>query len=66
MVRIVDEGPPYDPTTRPDPDLDEPRTGGYGIFLVRQLTDQVAYTREGEQNVLTLRRSLSVPAQPVD
>lgn len=66
VVRIVDAGPPYNPTERPDPDLDEPRTGGYGVFLIRQLTDNVEYTRNGDLNVLTLRRSLPHQTQPVD
>lgn len=59
MVEIVDEGPPFDPLARPDPDtaleLEQRQPGGLGIFMIRQLTDEVSYRREEDQNVLTIR-----------
>lgn len=58
-VEIVDEGPPFDPLARPDPDtaltLEQRQPGGLGIFMIRQLTDEVSYRREEGQNVLTIR-----------
>jgi len=58
-VEIVDEGPPFDPLARPDPDtaleLEQRQPGGLGIFMIRQLTDEVNYRREAGQNVLTIR-----------
>lgn len=58
-VEIVDEGPPFDPLARPDPDtaleLEQRQPGGLGIFMIRQLTDEVSYRREEGRNVLTIR-----------
>ena len=58
-VEIVDEGPPFDPLARPDPDtaleLEQRQPGGLGIFMIRQLTDAVSYRREEDRNVLTIR-----------
>ena len=58
-VEIVDEGPPFDPLARPDPDtaltLEQRQPGGLGIFMIRQLTDEVSYRREEDRNVLTIR-----------
>lgn len=57
-VEIVDEGAPFDPLARPDPDttfdLDRREPGGLGIFLVKRMVDELAYRREGERNVLVI------------
>lgn len=59
VVDIVDEGPPFDPLARTDPDtsleLDQRQPGGLGILLIKNLVDEVSYRREDERNVLTLR-----------
>ncbi|MGD9556268.1 MAG: ATP-binding protein [Mangrovibacterium sp.] len=57
-VVISDEGKPYDPTQKEDPDLNLPvedrPIGGLGIFLIRQIMDEVKYSREDRKNKLTL------------
>jgi serine/threonine-protein kinase RsbW len=58
-IMIRDHGEPFDPASAPAPDLDadlENRpVGGLGIFLMRQLMDEIRYERLGESgNVLTL------------
>ena len=59
---ITDTGIAYDPTTKEDADTtlsaEERPIGGLGIFLVRQLMDDINYKREGNKNVLTLRKKL--------
>src|SRR5512137_62890 len=46
-VRVRDEAPLFDPTRHPLPDvtlpLEERRLGGLGIFLIRQVMDEVVY-----------------------
>ncbi len=63
VIRIVDDGDEFDPTTKADPDttlgLDDRPVGGLGLFLVRQLMTEVRYRRLRGNNHLTLRRSLS-------
>lgn len=57
-VEILDEGPPFDPLARPDPDtareLDRREPGGLGILLIKSLASEVAYRREGNRNVLRI------------
>lgn len=57
-VRIKDYAPPFDPLSVPDPDrvsdLSERHTGGLGIYLMRQVVDEVHYKYEDGKNVLTL------------
>jgi sigma-B regulation protein RsbU (phosphoserine phosphatase) len=59
---ITDTGIAFDPTTKEDADTtlsaEERPIGGLGIFLVRQLMDDINYNREGNKNVLTLRKKL--------
>jgi len=59
IIRIVDEGVPFDPTTEAPEvdttlDTEEREVGGLGLFLVRQCMDEVSYERKGDTNVLTL------------
>ena len=55
---VADEGAPFDPTAKPDPDtslgVEERPIGGLGIFLVRQIMDSVSYAREDGKNILTM------------
>ncbi len=57
-VRIIDEGRPFDPSAKPDPDttlaLEDRTIGGLGIFLVRQMSDHVSYQRKEGRNILDI------------
>ena len=57
---ISDTGIAFDPTAKEDVDTtlsaEQRPIGGLGIFLVRQLMDVIDYKREGNKNVLTLRK----------
>ena len=57
-VRIQDEGNGFDPQGIPDPtapsNLEKP--GGRGIFLMRQLLDDVRFNDEGNCVTLVLRK----------
>lgn len=56
--QIRDAGAPFDPTQQADADVtlgvQERPIGGLGIFLVRQIMDEVRYERKNDKNVLTL------------
>lgn len=54
-----DQGPPFDPTTVPVPDLDadwqQRAVGGLGVHLMQKMMDEVRYKRIAEgENILTL------------
>ncbi|MDD2336170.1 MAG: ATP-binding protein [Geobacteraceae bacterium] len=57
-IGITDTGVPFDLLSVTEPDLGadiaERQIGGVGCFLIRSLTDDVTYRREGDRNVLEL------------
>ena len=58
VIEIIDEGIPFDPLSRSDPDVtlgvEERMIGGLGVFLIKKMMDHVEYRREDTMNVLTL------------
>lgn len=60
---IIDNGIPFDPTAKEDADttlpLDERNIGGLGIFLTRQIMDEIEYERDNDRNILTLRKYIN-------
>ncbi len=62
VIELLDNGVPYDPLAKADPDvtlsLEEREIGGLGIFMVKQTMDHVAYRYENGKNILTLRKTL--------
>ena len=62
VFTITDSGVPFDPTQQEDPDVtqsaeDRP-IGGLGIFLVRQIMDDIRYERKDNKNILTLTKKI--------
>ena len=64
-LEFIDNGIAFDPLSRPDPDFDDLEAedrpvGGFGIYLVKQLTDQQMYQRRAGKNHLTIKQSVSL------
>ena len=59
-AEVEDDGQPFDPLAAPEPDAAKPlaeRTiGGLGILLVRKLMDDLEYKRQGDRNLLTIKK----------
>ena len=59
---IEDDARYFDPLQAPLNDLDVPledrQPGGLGLHLIRSLMDEVAYRRDGDRNVLTMKKKL--------
>ena len=61
FVELVfsDEGVPYNPLEKADPDItlppEERPLGGLGIFMVKEIADNVDYVYTGNQNILTIK-----------
>jgi len=57
---LSDEGVPFDPLSKPDPDItlsaDEREIGGLGIFIVKKTMDSVSYRFENNRNILTMTK----------
>ena len=62
VFTITDSGVPFDPTQQAEPDVtqsfEERPIGGLGIFLVRQIMDDVRYERKDNKNILTLTKQV--------
>ena len=62
VITFTDRGTPYNPLEKEDPDVtamaQERKIGGLGIFLTKQVMDEVRYERRDGQNILTLRKKL--------
>jgi anti-sigma regulatory factor (Ser/Thr protein kinase) len=61
-VQFLDQGVPFDPLAKEDPDISGEalmeRTGGLGIFMVKQMMDDVSYAYENGMNTLTILKNL--------
>lgn len=59
---LTDSGKEFDPTQAPDADVtlsaEERQIGGLGIFLIRQIMNEVEYQRIEGKNVLTLGKQI--------
>jgi anti-sigma regulatory factor (Ser/Thr protein kinase) len=57
VARVTDEGHGFDPDRIPDPTAPDniEKAGGRGLFLMRELMDEVHYNERGNQVTLVLR-----------
>src|ERR1700730_6465643 len=67
LLEIEDGGRAFDPLQMPPPDLTAPlqdrKVGGLGIHLIRNLMDDVSYTRTVDKNCLRMVKTVS-PGTP--
>ena len=61
-ITFIDHGVPYDPLAKEDPDVtlnaDQRQIGGLGIFMTKQMMDDVQYEYKDGQNILTLKKQI--------
>ena len=62
IVTFIDEGKPYDPLEKEEPDvtlgLEEREIGGLGIYMVKQSMDDVIYEYKNGKNILKVKKSI--------
>ena len=60
-IEFEDSGIAFNPLAHDDPDIslpaEERELGGLGIFMVKKIMDSVEYRREGNKNILTIRKN---------
>ena len=60
--RMTDQGIPFDPLQKPDPDItlsaEEREIGGLGIFIARKTMDSLHYSYENGENILTMMKTI--------
>lgn len=58
VIEIEDAGIPFDVFSVADPelteDISERKVGGLGVFIIRELMDDIQYRREDNKNILKL------------
>lgn len=63
VMTFMDNGIPYDPLAKEDPDVtlpaEERKIGGLGVYMVKESMDDVKYEYRNGQNILTLRKSIT-------
>jgi anti-sigma regulatory factor (Ser/Thr protein kinase) len=62
VVSVEDDGRPFDPRAVEAPNLaesiEERRSGGWGLHLVRLMSDDMTYRRLGDRNQVQVRVAL--------
>lgn len=61
QIEIIDEGVPYDPTMKPDPDVTRPLKerpkGGLGIFMAKKVMDDMTYDhKDGFNHTILIKK----------
>ena len=54
ILTLIDQGKPFDPLAKEDPDISKPveerEAGGLGIYLVKKTMDEISYEYRNGQN----------------
>ena len=58
VIDLYDTGKKFDLAAMPEPDLEDVLIRGYGLFLIRELMDEVSYKSEAEQNHWRLTKKI--------
>lgn len=62
VIKITDDASAFNPLEFKEPDMDKPfgqrEIGGFGIHLMRRLSDKAEYKRERNKNILTIRKKV--------
>ena len=62
VIEFEDAGVAFNPLERADPDVkagpDERGIGGLGIFMVKNMMDAMDYRREGNKNIITVKKAI--------
>ncbi len=60
-ITVIDSGIPYDPLEKEDPDItltaEERGIGGYGIFIVKKVMDEISYEYKDNKNIFTMKKN---------
>lgn len=63
-LNIIDWGIPFNPIEKENPDinlpLEERNIGGLGIFMVKNIMDEIKYDYSENKNILSMKKKLSL------
>jgi anti-sigma regulatory factor (Ser/Thr protein kinase) len=62
VITFIDNGVPYDPLAKTDPDTtlsaEEREIGGLGIYMVKKSMDEITYDYKDGQNILKIKKRI--------
>lgn len=62
VITFIDQGVPYDPLAKADPDVtlpaEEREIGGLGIYIVKKNMNEIIYEYKDGKNILKIRKEL--------
>ena len=62
VITFIDQGIPYNPLEREDPDIhqaaEDRDIGGLGVFLIKNTMDDVTYEYKNGQNILQVKKNV--------
>jgi anti-sigma regulatory factor (Ser/Thr protein kinase) len=62
IITFIDDGIPYDPLKKKDPNTllsaDERQAGGLGIYLVKKMMDEIVYEYKEGKNILSIKKHI--------
>lgn len=62
VITFIDNGVPYDPLAKADPDItlsaEEREIGGLGIYMVKRSMDDVSYEYKDGKNILRIKKNI--------
>ncbi len=62
VITFIDNGIPYNPLAKPDPDVslsaEERNIGGLGVYMVKKSMDSMNYSHEGGSNRVTIKKRI--------
>lgn len=56
VIHIKDQGSGFNLNELPLPDFNSHPEGGYGIFIIKSMMDEVSYTKKDNYNVLSMTK----------
>lgn len=68
-ITIKDDGIPFNPLTNckehdPDAPIEARSVGGYGVFFIMKIMDEVEYKRENDHNILVMIKNINTEENP--
>ena len=62
IFTFIDQGVPYDPLAKADPDVtlsaEERDVGGLGIYIVKKNMNEITYEYKDGKNILRIRKEI--------
>ena len=62
IITFIDNGVPYDPLGKEDPDItlsaEERGIGGLGVYMVKKSMDDISYEYRDGQNILRIKKRI--------